>query len=801
LKSKPLAWTSGIGEGKDWDKVAGYWRFSDAVKPGADQFVSSGAPPSRLMLLDLSKFGAASGGTAQALELYCPNPSNIILEASTSPVDPGEDHEKVKALYDVIYRESASHGEQEVVQGLRTVVGRGSPLDIGFCHVSSERLRMTVEMWVKYDAAGSAGRNSVARHTLMMRCVGGPSGCVTGDGLFDAEEEVKFMALKKDLLWCLLIDEEGRLCWTFGDILAASPVSVCSANRCGPIMDSNQWVHIACTIDSAANHSNQWPTSSAVSLLVNGECVVSGSVGLSNSKVTELDLAISTLYFGPNLSSGWSLTELRVWADVRTVSDIDSQKENHLALASKRKRLQSRIKGGKKMFSALVPASLVVGACAAETTPLVSVLKKLSGKVEDEEQPATTTAAGSRPTNPVSGGTEGGVAAKATLGLKLGGPGLAPLGATNRRGSNIGQTATPLATVAGTTESATPAVSTQHPVADETKPVSLKSSSGLTPPLAAVAGSGGMSAAARARRASTVQSSGTTPIVSAKATEGPTANITPSMGLKTFSSESVVSSSTVSPSVTPPPSPAIKPSTSNAAPAGSVLAVVHRLMKSLDHISDAGLDTVNLLHQVNSKPLPHFGAIPTIIRDHPLRASQEASMHNVYVANAGTSITIAPFYHDHIYLELPICAESAIVNNFAVSQSAAGGSNSGRVGAGAGFTDIILAVAYRNEIKVYACSTACLNASSGTNERLFQLITVQPATPIAYWSFVGLDSIFILGTKAGYSWKIRVRDEGSKQLLSPDVNNNKPNKLFERFDVLPTVGARYSSFLVVRVQF
>ena len=42
-------------------------------------------------------------------------------------------------------------------------------------------------------------------------------------------------------------------------------------------------------------------------------------------QVSEAELAVSTLYAGPNLSPGWQLTELRMWADARGSTDLESQ--------------------------------------------------------------------------------------------------------------------------------------------------------------------------------------------------------------------------------------------------------------------------------------------------------------------------------------------------------------------------------------------------------------------------------------------------------------------------------------------
>ena len=55
-------WVADVGVGKDWDKVGGYWRFSDLLRLGDLGFVNSGSPGvtgtpgARGAILDLSKY-------------------------------------------------------------------------------------------------------------------------------------------------------------------------------------------------------------------------------------------------------------------------------------------------------------------------------------------------------------------------------------------------------------------------------------------------------------------------------------------------------------------------------------------------------------------------------------------------------------------------------------------------------------------------------------------------------------------------------------------------------------------------
>ena len=54
---RPVTYVENIGLGKEWERIVGYWRFSDAVtaESQSDLFVSTGIPPARLCFPDLSK--------------------------------------------------------------------------------------------------------------------------------------------------------------------------------------------------------------------------------------------------------------------------------------------------------------------------------------------------------------------------------------------------------------------------------------------------------------------------------------------------------------------------------------------------------------------------------------------------------------------------------------------------------------------------------------------------------------------------------------------------------------------------
>eukprot|EP01036_Dinobryon_divergens_P038761 gene38761-50937_t len=97
-----------------------------------------------------------------------------------------------------------------------------------------------------------------------------------------------------------------------------------------------------------------------VTIYVNGSRCVRSSITLPS--LSESDLSCTWMELGPDLSGSgdaWRITELRMWADVRGESDLEAQRVNYLPLASKQKRLKSRIKGAKHLFGP-PPSSLVL---------------------------------------------------------------------------------------------------------------------------------------------------------------------------------------------------------------------------------------------------------------------------------------------------------------------------------------------------------------------------------------------------------------------------------------------------------
>jgi hypothetical protein len=250
------------------------------------------------------------------------------VEPSSSSVDPGEDHEKVKALYDVLL--APKIGTVELCFGLRLPVLRGGPLDVGMFHADRNRAKFTLEMCVlRSEVGASTDRYILASRRLL-------------NGMRPGEP-----------IWTLYVDCEGRLGFEF----TKEDASVCKTAQgivnMGPTTDAPNavWTAIALVIDSSDDDdSGAFPTHAGVALFVNGSLIV--KVNMILPIVSEADLTKTALLIAPDLG-GWRITELRLFTTARSAVEIENQRDNYMSLASKRKRLQFRIKGGKKLFGPL----------------------------------------------------------------------------------------------------------------------------------------------------------------------------------------------------------------------------------------------------------------------------------------------------------------------------------------------------------------------------------------------------------------------------------------------------------------
>ena len=343
----PDSWVEGVGIGRDMDKVSGYWRFSDIVHAEDPRFISScSRPGTRACFLDLSKY-------EQPLQAFAASDTDMKLCPSTSSVHSGEEHDKQKLLYDVVYAcKSASEfrGHQSL-NGLRTLVKRGTHFDIGMHHNDQDRCKMTIEFSISFRGSELMGDTC-----LLQRVLGFP---IEPKGQQTRQPGVS--------LWDLCVDKDSYLVWSCGQTPEKSFKSsrplpnfnlATTAESESKSPTDSSWVNVAVVVNSSGDSEG---ASGIVSLYANGEQIGTTPNAIEFPTHKEADLADSTLYVAPGMGPGWRFTELRIWADARTSGAIEESHMSTLPLASKRKRLQLRIPGGKKLFTPLNEDSFYLG--------------------------------------------------------------------------------------------------------------------------------------------------------------------------------------------------------------------------------------------------------------------------------------------------------------------------------------------------------------------------------------------------------------------------------------------------------
>lgn len=319
--SKSNGWLD-VGTGKEWEKIVGYWRFSDVIIPSNDEkaaiIKSYNAMQSAqqhlevvLAIADLSKY-------ANHLYILKPNTAtnHVRIERTTNPsVDPGEDHSKVKALCDIVFTSTLCSNVSSHV--LYSPIPRGSGLDVGLYHMEPDRAKMTIELNICYER----GNTVLQPLTYLLQRV-----CHNATAI-----------------WSLAVDIDGY----FLIFIADKRIKIDKILI--PNEEVASWRHVAVTIDTSASISTTYGTSAVITVYFDGKHVKQEVVDVP--VVSEEALVASHLYLGSNMGCGWRMTEVRVWSDIRDSIEIEREKDNYLSLASKRKRLQLRVPTSKLFFS------------------------------------------------------------------------------------------------------------------------------------------------------------------------------------------------------------------------------------------------------------------------------------------------------------------------------------------------------------------------------------------------------------------------------------------------------------------
>lgn len=219
--------------------------------------------------------------------------------------------------------------------GMRAVVTRGGPLDLAFHHTDSNRLKMTIEMYVSFSEKGiklSGIKNE--NMFLMIRTLGctesrSSSSPVKNSIVSPSSLLESFTA--SDVMWSLCVDKDGSLIFSMGNNLKSPSNSMKNTVKSGPkcvsfediisLDDEDEdritptWSHIVAVVDSSSNYENDstdnWPLKSSITLYVNGEKVAQDDVDVPVLKEEELSVQ-GVLYVCPCLPGGTRITEIRM---------------------------------------------------------------------------------------------------------------------------------------------------------------------------------------------------------------------------------------------------------------------------------------------------------------------------------------------------------------------------------------------------------------------------------------------------------------------------------------------------------
>jgi hypothetical protein len=392
----PVSWVSGVGNGRESDKVGSYCRFSDVLSASEDGFISSAEPSALCVFRDLSKY------EGPGLELFChenlqgtlPSDSQFsrvfTVDYSQSNINAGEKHESLKLLCDLIYSpikfepakllemKKKRHGMP--THGLRLLVHRGGQLDVGLFHVDPQRRKFTLELSLLI----SLSRDELRQHLHIY------------NGFTIAERRTD-----RQLIWKWFFDDEGVLSFSFSDENSSrtihSTFSLFSLSSTESVRNSserdvdgeNNFLHLCLSIDSSQstvnivaknNESILVHTPVSLAMIVDGEEVLAASPGTLQQNdlnsfipndISEIALSQSYLFIMPCAMIPYRLTEVRIWAMRRSLSELREQRDLSLPLAEKRLRIAMNMKGAKKLFtsfkaimvplqSSQMPASKVV---------------------------------------------------------------------------------------------------------------------------------------------------------------------------------------------------------------------------------------------------------------------------------------------------------------------------------------------------------------------------------------------------------------------------------------------------------
>ena len=219
--------------------------------------------------------------------------------------------------------------------GMRAIVTRGGPLDLAFYHTDSNRLKMTIEMYVSFSEKGIKQTGIKDENMfLMIRTLGCTESSSSSNPKKNSMESPSSLLesfTASGVMWSLSVDKNGSLLFSMGNNLKSPSNSMKNTVKSGPkcvsfediisLDDEDEdritptWSHIVAVVDSSSNYENEntdnWPLKSSVTLYVNGEKVAQDDIDVPVMKEEELSVQ-GVLYVCPCLPGGTRITELRM---------------------------------------------------------------------------------------------------------------------------------------------------------------------------------------------------------------------------------------------------------------------------------------------------------------------------------------------------------------------------------------------------------------------------------------------------------------------------------------------------------
>eukprot|EP00977_Amphora_coffeiformis_P021910 scaffold10056_cov164-Amphora_coffeaeformis.AAC.7 len=325
LESEKDGWVEGVGEGRsDEANLSSYFRMSEGEEED-NPWRSEG-------MLDISPY--------QNKAIVYGDTERFSLEQSTSSVDEGEPG-KVKALFDLVFEGSS-------IGALALAATRGGSLDIGVLHGPDRQSRQkcTVEFWYYIP-------ESIKSDMVLVRRTLGPE---AGD-----LSKVTVASDKDSVLWEVVLQKRGSLEFrTCGGSKVNSfnkdfkPGDEDAGER-PDVVQFGKWNHV-CIILSSKNADSI--TECSASVLMKGVTVMESDVSVLPSGFDEEDLESSStlndilqksqMLFGLDNPAGFRMTELRIWAVLRSADDVKAMLYEYLNAAEAKKKFKVKIKNKNK---------------------------------------------------------------------------------------------------------------------------------------------------------------------------------------------------------------------------------------------------------------------------------------------------------------------------------------------------------------------------------------------------------------------------------------------------------------------